>query len=85
LAGSEDIIIVDAARASARILMTLDKGIPSLLRYPVREHAGVVLFRPDNSGRREVLSFVRPRLEKLLEMDIAGRLTVVGRTRFRVR
>jgi hypothetical protein len=65
--------------------MTLDKGIASLLRYPVHEHCGIVLFRPDASGRRSVLCFVRSRLENLIEMELAGRLIVVGPTRIRIR
>jgi predicted nuclease of predicted toxin-antitoxin system len=85
LVGAEDAAVVQAARASGRVLMTLDKGIASLLQHPVNEHGGVVLFRPDKSGRRSVLSFVRSRLENLLEMELAGRLTVVGPTRIRVR
>jgi predicted nuclease of predicted toxin-antitoxin system len=78
LAGAEDAAIVHAARTSSRILMTLDKGIASLLQYPVHGHCGVVLFRPDATGRRAVLSFVRTRLSELLEMELVGRLTVVG-------
>jgi predicted nuclease of predicted toxin-antitoxin system len=85
LVGADDPTVIRAARASGRILMTLDKGIASLLQYPVHEHAGVVLFRPDMSGRRSVLAFVRSRLESLMEMEFAGRLTVVGPTRIRVR
>lgn len=85
LIGAEDATIVEAARVANRILMTLDKGIASILQYPVHKHAGVVLFRPDNSGRREVLPFVRERLDILLEMELASRLTVVGPTRIRFR
>jgi predicted nuclease of predicted toxin-antitoxin system len=85
LAGAEDLAVVAGARASERILMTLDKGVASLLHYPVDAHAGVVLFRPDSSGRGEVLSFVRLRLAILLEMNLAGHLTVVGPARIRVR
>jgi predicted nuclease of predicted toxin-antitoxin system len=85
LAGADDATIVQAARAADRILLTLDKGIASLLQYPVHEHGGVVLFRPDGSGRRTILSFVRSRLPTLLEMEMAGRLTVVGPTRIRIR
>jgi hypothetical protein len=85
LIGAEDAVVVQAARASVRILMTLDKGIASLLQYPVYEHGGVIRFRPDVSGRRAVLSFVRERLENLMGMELAGRLTVVGPTRIRVR
>ncbi|MGD0569856.1 MAG: DUF5615 family PIN-like protein [Candidatus Sulfotelmatobacter sp.] len=51
LTGAEDTAVVHAARSSGRILMTLDKGIASLLQYPVNEHGGIVLFRPDASGR----------------------------------
>ena len=40
LRGAKDPAVVEAARASDRILFTLDKGI-----------AGVVLFRPDTSGQ----------------------------------
>ena len=85
LVGADDAAVVQAARASGRILMTLDKGIASLLQYPVHEHCGIVLFRPDSSGRRSILSFVRSRLENLMAMELAGRLTVVGPTRIRVR
>ena len=45
----------------------------------------VVLFRPDSAGRRAVLSFVRARLSELFEMPLAGRLTIVGASRIRVR
>jgi len=85
LAGADDPTVLDAAGAARRILMTLDKGIASLLRHPVHEHGGVVLFRPDESGRRTVLSFVRSRLENLLGMDLEERLTVVSATRIRIR
>ena len=85
LYGAEDPAIVEAARASNRILVTLDKGIANLLRYPLSKHTGVVLFRPDSSGQRAVLSFVRARLLDVLRMEVAGRLTVVGPTRIRVR
>ena len=85
LAGAEDAKVVQAAQTSGRILMTLDKGIASLLQYPIHEHGGTVLFRPDESGRRSVLSFVRSRLAYLMELELVGRLTVVGPTRIRIR
>jgi hypothetical protein len=68
-----------------RILFTLYKGIANLRRYPVQQHAGVVLFRPDASGRSAVIAFIRNRLPGLIEMDLAGRLTVVGPSRIRFR
>lgn len=85
LVGAKDPVIVQAARDSSRILLTLDKGIASLLQYPIHEHAGVVLFRPDTSGRGSVVAFVRSRLSDVLQMELVGRLTVVGPARIRVR
>ena len=58
LRGAADATLVQVAAAEARILLTLDNGIANLLRYPPHEHAGLVLFRPDSSGRRAVLEFV---------------------------
>jgi hypothetical protein len=43
------------------------------------------LRRPDTSGRRAVVAFVRERLSEVLEMDLSGRLTVVGPSRIRFR
>ena len=51
LRGATDPTVVDAAFAGDRILLTLDKGIANIQRYPVHQHAGVVLFRPATSGR----------------------------------
>ncbi len=48
LAGSDDATVVRAARLSERILLTLDKGVASLIVHP--KTGGIVLFRPDPSG-----------------------------------
>ena len=63
LCGAADPEVVDAALSAERILITLDKGIANLQRYPSRCHAGVVLFRPDSVGRGAVIAFVRERLQ----------------------
>ena len=85
LRGAPDSAVVGAAHAAGQVLLTLDKGIANLQRYPIRQPAGVVLFRPDTLGRRAVLTFVRERLPQILELDLHGRLTVVGPNRIRFR
>ena len=82
LCGEPDQGVVEAASAANRILLTLDKGIADARS---RWHAGVVLFRPDSAGRRAVLSFVRERISRIASMDLAGRVTVVGPDRIRLR
>ena len=85
LAGAKDPVVIAAATAENRVLLTLDKGIANLQQYPAAQHSGLVLFRPFRSGRGSVLAFVRERLADILELDLRGRLTVVGPTRIRVR
>ena len=85
LCGAEDSTVVEAARTSQRILLTLDKGIANIVRYPVCEHAGLVLFRPDSTGRQAVLSFIQARLSTILNRELENRLTVVGASRIRIR
>ena len=85
LRGAPDPVVVEAARAVDRVLLTLDKGIANVVRYPAHGHAGVALFRPDSAGQRAVLSFVRARLSDLLDMPLLGRSTVIGPLLIRVR
>jgi predicted nuclease of predicted toxin-antitoxin system len=85
LVGAKDPVLVAVVASEKRILLTLDKGIANLQKYPAEQHSGVVLFRPARSGRRVVLTFIRERLPNLLGLDLRGRLTVVGPTRIRVR
>jgi len=85
LTGADDKVVLQAALAADRILMTLDKGIASLLQNPLPQHAGIVLVRPDAVGRTAVATFMRSRLSHLLEMELAHKLTVVTATRIRIR
>jgi predicted nuclease of predicted toxin-antitoxin system len=85
LVGAADPIILAAAHAEARVLLTLDKGIASLQDYPPKMFSGIVLFRPETSGRGAVLNFIRERLAEVLALDLTGRLVVVGPSRLRIR
>lgn len=82
LCGEADPAVVEAASIADRILLTLDKGIADVRS---QRRAAVVLFRPDSAGRRAVLSFVRARIPSIATMDLAGRVTVVGPSRIRLR
>ena len=82
LCGEADPAVVEAASIADRILLTLDKGIADVRS---QRRAGVVLFRPDSAGRRAVLSFILGRISRITSMDLAGRVTVVGSSRIRLR
>jgi predicted nuclease of predicted toxin-antitoxin system len=85
LCGAPDPEVVNATFAASRILLTLDEGIGNLQAYPVPQDAEIVLFRPDASGRRAIIAFVRERLQKLIGLSLSGHLTAVGTLRIRSR
>ena len=85
MAGAADPAVLAAARNEHRVLLTLDNGIASLKEYPPEMFSGIVLFRPETSGRGTVLSFIRQRLADVLGLDLSGRLVAVGRSRIRIR
>ena len=74
LVGAVDSVIVAAANADGRIILTLDKGIADIVRFPPQIHSGVVLFR-----------FIQERLDHLLRLDLAHRVTVLTDERIRMR
>jgi len=85
LTGASDEKILAAIQIEGQILLTMDKGIADIRRFPPAEYPGIVLFRPASSGRGEVLRFVQEALTDLLSTDIAGRLVIVSRRGIRTR
>ena len=85
LAGAADPVVVAAALREGRILLTLDKGIASLIQ-PTREHpcgSGLVpsrCVRPLGG-----IGFIRSHLAELLVRELANGVTVVSGGRIRVR
>lgn len=77
LAGIADAALLPHVREEGRILITMDKGIADIRRYPPEQYAGLVLLRPLDTGRGEVLSFARLHLPSLLELPLEGHLFVV--------
>lgn len=77
LVGALDETVLDRARTEGRVLLTLDKGIGDIRRYPPGEHAGVVLFRPASAGRGATFEFVRARLHLLEARALEKKLVVV--------
>ena len=63
----------------------LDKGVANIQEYPPGDFAGLVLFRPDTSGRGAVLRFVRRHIPAVLQSKLAGRLLVVSERGLRIR
>ena len=85
MTGVSDSDLLRALRREGRILLTLDKGIANIRLYPPEAFAGIVLFRPDSTGRGEVSRFVRRHLPEVLKLEVKGRLVVVTGRGIRLR
>jgi len=85
LTGASDEKIVAAVQIEGQILLTMDKGIADIRRFPPSEYPGIVVFRPSTSGRGEVLRFVREALPDVLSTRLAGRLVIVSARGIRTR
>jgi len=85
LAGAAGWTVLDRARTEGRVLLTLDRGIANVRVYPPEAHAGVVLFRPDGSGRGRVLTFVGRYLPALLQVELLGGLLIFTPRGVRIR
>jgi predicted nuclease of predicted toxin-antitoxin system len=59
LAGESDPVVVAAATGEGRILLTLDRGIGDLRRYPPGSHAGIVVLRPAAQDPDSILSLIQ--------------------------
>jgi Domain of unknown function (DUF5615) len=85
LTGAPDELITSASRNEQRVLLTMDKGIADLRKYPPQDYSGIVLFRPTSQGRGAKLAFVRRHLPALLAGDLNGHLIVVTDAGIRIR
>lgn len=85
LRGASDSIILARAQLEARVLITLDKGIADIRAYPPEQYPGLILLRPQSTGRQAVIAFVRRHLDTILSHDLSGKLAVVTDVSLRIR
>jgi predicted nuclease of predicted toxin-antitoxin system len=85
LAGESDPVIMAAATDEGRLLLTLDRGIGDLRRYPPGSHAGVLVLRPVAQDPDSILALIQ-RLAGTHPLDeLRGCVVVVEPRRVRIR
>src|SRR5919106_1424169 len=85
LAGADDPEVAAACQAGARVLFTLDLDFADIRAYPPSEYVGIVVLRPTEPSRRQVLQLVSRVLPVLSSEWIEHRLWIVEPARVRVR
>ena len=85
LAGERDPVALAAATDEGRLLLTLDRGIGDLRRYPPGSHAEVLVLRPVAQVPDSILDLIL-RLVRTHPLDgLRGCLVVVEPRRVRIR
>ena len=85
LAGADDPTVGAACQAEARVLFTLDLDFADIRAYPPSEYVGIVVFRPAEPSRRQVLQLVVRVLPVLAAEWAEHQLWIVEPGRVRVR
>lgn len=85
LVGADDPKIGAVCQAEARVLFTLDLDFADIRAYPPSQHAGIVVFRPADPSRGQVLDLVARVLPILAVEWAEHQLWIVEPARVRVR
>lgn len=85
LAGADDPDVLEAASREDRFLITLDRGLGDIRRYPLGSHPGIAVVRVDSHDPWTVASAVESFLSNNDLGDLAGCLVVVRGHLIRVR
>ena len=85
LAGADDPDVAAACRAGARVLFTVDLDFADIRAYPPGEYVGIVVLRPTEPSRRQVLALLARVLHVLSAEWAEHRLWIAEPARVRVR
>jgi predicted nuclease of predicted toxin-antitoxin system len=85
LAGADDPTVCAACQAEARVLFTVDLDLADIRTYPPCKYVGIVVFRPGEPSRRQVLHLLARVLPVLAAEWAEHQLWIVESGRVRVR
>ncbi len=86
LRGASDESVLMRAVQETRAVLTADVGFGNILRFPLGEHAGIILIRlPDELSASDLVSSVLAALSLLNEESVAGSVVTINASRIRIR
>jgi predicted nuclease of predicted toxin-antitoxin system len=85
LSGARDADIVAAAARTARLLLTLDRRLADIRRYPPGTHARIVVLRPTNQSAAAVRAVVTGLAASSRLESLAGLVAVAQPGLLRIR
>jgi predicted nuclease of predicted toxin-antitoxin system len=84
LCGADDATLLEVCRAESRILITFDKDFSSVLRFPPRRYAGIVVLRLPEPLRLQIIEEALTRfLDATKSASPEAKLWIVDERRIR--
>jgi predicted nuclease of predicted toxin-antitoxin system len=85
LAGASDPQVVAAATVTGRLLITLDRGLGDIRKYPPGGHAGILVLRPPDQSATTVAAALAELIAGQDLHALDGTITVAQRGLLRIR
>jgi predicted nuclease of predicted toxin-antitoxin system len=85
LQGASDARVLDAARQTDRLLLTLDRGFGDIRKYSPGTHAGIIVLRLDDQSASSVAMAVESLLDAHDLATLHGAIAVFHRGLLRIR
>ena len=85
LAGASDPQVVAAATVTGRLLITQDRGLGDIRKYPPGGHAGILVLRPPDQSATTVAAALAELIAGQDLHALAGTITVAQRGLLRIR
>ncbi len=79
-----DVDVLDAARKEARLLLTQDRHLIDLKRFPPGSHAGVVCFKPRKPRETDLFRFIMEFVKNAPLEDFVGEVVEVKPERYTI-
>jgi predicted nuclease of predicted toxin-antitoxin system len=84
LASADDDVLIQLALDEGRIITTHDKDFGAILRYPLKQHGGVILLRLRRPTPKNAAQALERVLTTISAEQLMGRVVVVEDARIRV-
>lgn len=85
LGGATDALVLEAATREQRLLMTLDRGLGDVRRYPPGTHAGILILRLDVQSAAAVTSSLEELITGHDLAALSGTVAIAQRGLLRIR
>lgn len=85
LAGDADLDVLAAATAAGRVLITLDRGLGDIRKYPPGSHPGIIVLRLPDQSARAIHAALSALVAKYDLKSFTGAVTVMEHGLLRVR